>query len=350
MNYIEKYIGKDLRELNLEDLKSYFSKPKQESDTVEYKSYYIKHQNNHKHKESAIFKTICGLLNSEGGMIIWGAPIEQINKDTKLKEYHGELSRIDTIIDKDTFISKVSQLITPVPSGIIIEVIDEGKYCVCVIQVQKSMMKPHRYSDRYWMRLDGQTHVAPHHYIEALMKEIKYPNIEGYVRLTRYKTHKSNSGGGYLNNGDKYLLLNFKIFIVNFSPFINETMLPERVSINKGFFENYNSEHINFHQNNTQYSPLMANRILHYGDPIETDLIVVIKQIELENNTEFKILLEFSGEKSPLKHTIMHYQINKKKDEIKVELDFATENIFAFDLAHHEKKNFLKMLNELYDL
>ena len=130
MKFVEKYLAKDIRDLTMQDIRSYFTNPRQESDTIEYKSYFNRNQNNHGHKESAILKSICGLLNSEGGMIIWGAPVEQTNQDTGLKEYQGDLSLIDRTIDKDSFVSKISQLITPIPSNILVEIIPEGDSCV----------------------------------------------------------------------------------------------------------------------------------------------------------------------------------------------------------------------------
>ena len=37
------------------------------------------------------------------------------------------------------------------------------------------------------MRLDGQTRNAPHHYIEALFKQIKFPNLKENLGVSAEK-------------------------------------------------------------------------------------------------------------------------------------------------------------------
>ena len=97
----------DIHELKASDIEQYFkSTPLEESDSLEYKSYADdKQKGNYKGKEEAILKTICGFLNSEGGVIIWGAPeSKKSNSEQKLEK---ELSPVRGMVNKDSFIAKI---------------------------------------------------------------------------------------------------------------------------------------------------------------------------------------------------------------------------------------------------
>ena len=52
------------------------------------------------------------------------------------------------------------------------------------------------------MRMDGQSRPAPHHYVEALFKQIKYPNLEGYIKFDELT----------LDDGTYYLNISFIVF------------------------------------------------------------------------------------------------------------------------------------------
>ena len=77
MTYSKLYFGKELIELTYDDIENYFVDEKDESNKIEYKSYHNPDEKNHTENENGVVKAICGLLNSEGGIVIWGAPVGQ---------------------------------------------------------------------------------------------------------------------------------------------------------------------------------------------------------------------------------------------------------------------------------
>lgn len=74
MKYSQIQFGKDLYDLVYDDILEFFDTEKEESLNLEFKSYPA--QGSAQEKENSVMKATCGLLNSEGGIIIWGAPTE----------------------------------------------------------------------------------------------------------------------------------------------------------------------------------------------------------------------------------------------------------------------------------
>ena len=348
MNYVKKYLGKDIRDLNLADIRNYFHDPKQESDTIEYKSFHIHNQSNYSHKEAAIIKTICGLLNSEGGMIIWGAPIEKTDEDTGMKYYEGELSLINRVLDKDSFVAKISQSIIPMPANVQIEIIEKEGFCACIIQVKKSRTKPHRYKDRYWMRLDGQTHVAPHHYIKALMNEVTYPNLESHIKILGVQMVEWTLHDLVLTHGEEYLELNINQYIINWSGHMNEEQVMFQVITERGIFKNsvYPQYTDNYRFEGKVFRPRKKHEILYYGEPVLDSLSIIIDPNELTENREFDIIIVFGGIKSPQKRSYYTISIEKSEDkEVLAEIIRKDENKLVVE--SHEEMGFTK--NDLLD-
>jgi predicted HTH transcriptional regulator len=181
MDFCTPHFGKPLNDLTLEDVSNFFSTEKIETDQLEFKSFGGLANDNYK----GITRTICAFLNSKGGLLIWGAPAGTDVAGRNEKVFLGELSLINQVLVKDALISKVSDSITPLPSGIRVKVIVQDVNCVCVFEVDESNYSPHQFDKSYVMRIDGQTKPAPHHYIEALFRRIKYPEVEGYLKFTR---------------------------------------------------------------------------------------------------------------------------------------------------------------------
>ena len=71
------------------DIETFFFEEKVESDKIEFKGYAEniqgKNNPNHTEKENDVLRTICGMLNSEGGIIIWGHHWVLIIKNQKSK-------------------------------------------------------------------------------------------------------------------------------------------------------------------------------------------------------------------------------------------------------------------------
>ena len=348
---IKRLFGKDIDELELADLEEYFNSAKEESDIIEYKSYEVKHQNNHKEKEKVILKTLCAFLNSGGGILIWGAPIESTNENG-IKYYKGELSLINRLIHKDNFMSKIVNRIIPITDSVNIHSISEdGVSCAVVFMVKPSMYKPHQSDGRYWMRLDGQTKTAPHHYVEALMRQVKYPNIEGYLAIKSISNVILDRNIGFKTN-HKYYKVEVEFFIFNFSGLINEEKLSISLVSLSGKFGNYDLD--GFRQKHRAHGYVYFNNnateTLYYGEPYSEKHILFLDPDELkESNNEFEIWLLFGGRKSPQKRSTYKYDFhiitdNPNTKDLLIEKD---ENKLAIDKVLELGKSKEAMIDEL---
>lgn len=289
MTHSHIIFNKELYDLEYDDLVQFFGNEKEETLNLEFKSY--PPNGNHNDKENAVFKAICGLLNSEGGIVIWGAPTEtrHANGNTTAS---GELTPFTTTLDRDRLINKISSLITPLPIGIKVQKLNApNASSIFIIEVLKSSQKPHQFKNHYYIRLDGQTKIAPHYLIEAMMKSIDFPVIRGHIRLKRIERQGNN------------LVLFLRKVIYNTSPFINELNLAFKLIAGPGTMI------INSHSYQGFYDESVG--ILSHGRPFMEDFTLHISSAELiQNNNQVQIALNFVGEKSPSKTSIYTYGLS----------------------------------------
>jgi predicted HTH transcriptional regulator len=71
--YVETFFGKEAKSIEISDLQAFFSDKQYETSTVEFKSGDV--------EINDVFKEITAFLNTEGGLLIIGAPKE--TKDQK---------------------------------------------------------------------------------------------------------------------------------------------------------------------------------------------------------------------------------------------------------------------------
>lgn len=321
-----KLLGKSLTEITLNDLTEFFKTGRDESDIFELKSF-DQRNTNYKDKENAILKTICAFLNSNGGLLVWGAPIgEKTNNNQKV--FKGDLSPVGKLIEKDAFINKITTRIIPIPPKVNFHPVEvEKDKFVYLFEIQESITKPHQFDSRYFMRLDGQTRVAPHHYIEALFKQIKYPNIEGYIEfLSEYQIDRN------------YLQIPISIIVENLTPFQNEENVSFVFNTNKGKFRddtgrNDNFKNVRFDNNLTQAVSNNFKEVLHYG-LIEKFIIYLTFETRKIRNEYLTVDLSLSvgGRFSPLK--ISKYKLSiylDSQDKLDIQNQTLQYNILAYD-------------------
>jgi hypothetical protein len=286
MNLSETIFNKDLYDLDYNDLENYFLAKKDETINLEFKSYVD--QGEYSKKEYAIKKSVCGMLNSEGGIIVWGAPVEV--KDGKGNtSAQGGLTPFDTKLDKDRLVNILSSSITPLPVGIRVhEVQNQSGLSVFIIECQKSIDKPHQFDNLYFIRLDGQTRIAPHYVISALMKSVDFPTLRGHIRLRKIET-----------DGHNYVLT-FNRLLYNASPYINEINARMRIVVLPG--------HIYVHGKFEGGSLLDDYPLLSNGAPFLTPLTIKIPSSSIHNDLD--ILFQFGGEKSPSKISRYKYKFS----------------------------------------
>ncbi|WP_024769758.1 ATP-binding protein [Aquimarina macrocephali] len=291
INYSQQYFGKYLNDLVYQDIVNFFVQEKEESDKIEFKAFHSTFGNLKKNQEGVI-RGICAFLNSNGGILIWGAPLGKKADDRTI--FQGALSPVTVLIEKDILISRISDSITPLPININVQIIEHSGSYLYIFETQISNYSPHQFKNTYWARLDGQTKPAPHYLVEALFKKISYPNIEGYINLDRF---------GLLPTGQSYL--DISIYMFNFSELQNAHNLTYRLmcgqSIFAGSLDQDTSQH--YILDGHMYVHKDFNDILHFGAPDRNTqrLIFDLEQLGDNHNYEMDLILTFGGKRSPLK-------------------------------------------------
>lgn len=294
INYCKQLFGNDINDVQIKDLQTFFDNKRDESTNVEAKSFDIKNGDVGEGLKQVI-KTVCAFLNSNGGVVVWGAPKEEDHK------FVGDLTPIPTLYEKDSLISKISDKISAIPFGIRITRLDhEGGY-IYIIEVQESPYSPHQVFQKYWMRLDGQTRVAPHYLVEALFKKITYPNLEGYIDLQEFGTRE---------DGTSFLRLTILIF--NFSELQNEESLTYSLLCGQGKFQGSGSKSSAYGFQGHNYTREEKDRVLHFAAPITDTQTLLFKLDELaeNHNHEMDLILAFGGRKSPMKFSTYKLDFN----------------------------------------
>lgn len=277
--------GQDLYNLQYGDIESFFAQQRDETLYLEFKSYVA--QGNYSDKEKTIKKSVCALLNSEGGIIIWGAPIE--NRDSNGNtSATGALTPFTSQLDRDRLINILSSSITPLPIGIRVQVLkDTANNSLFVIEVEKSIERPHQFDNLYYVRLDGQTRVAPHYLISALMKSTDFPVLRGHIRLKKIRYQ------------DDYFFLTFKKLLYNTSFYNNDLHIRMRIIAIPGDILVNNVNHTS---DFIQDFPIVSN-----GAPLMSNFVLRIPSDQIGKRID--ILFQFGGEKSPSKVSSYKYQL-----------------------------------------
>lgn len=320
MDYCTAHFGKQLSELTYEDIETYFQKENTETDQLEFKS---NSKGNPDDRLKSIQKTICAFLNSSGGLLIWGAP-EGIKIDGR-KElvFTGGLTPHPAIIEKDLIINKISDAISPLPAGIRVSPITKDGKSIVVIEVDSSEYAPHQTGNIYYMRLDGQSRPAPHHYIEALFKKIKYPNIEVFVKL--------NNATEEIIEDNSYWVIDIRIGVYNWSPLQNEEDLYYRIGSN-GIFEGYyDDEGEDYRNDGHEYKFENKKKVLYYGEPVTKSFRILFEPRNLRTRPS-KLFIFFGGKYSPMKQSMFTIDFSKFPLDIKKLLVPTFENKLTKDI------------------
>jgi hypothetical protein len=290
MDFCSAHFGKPLNFLTIDDVKSYFIDERIETDQIEFKS--IHTTGNINEKFSGIQKSVCAFLNSSGGLLIWGSPEGQKVEGKKEKIFKGELTFFHQILEKDFVISKISDSIIPLPNSIRTNILYDGNKSIVILEIDASEYSPHQNSSTYFMRIDGQTKPAPHHYIEALFKKITYPNIEAFLKVTKIEVFQ----------GNKYKV-DFNMFFFNWTPLQNEERLSFRVVTEGIFVNSRNPQHLHLYaMGGHEYFKENAKDIFYYGEPILEANKVLFDPMELSQNGNIGSLhISFGGKFSPRK-------------------------------------------------
>jgi hypothetical protein len=314
---------KQLTDMTLADINIYFSQEQIESNILEFKSFNSLDKSEFKNKENGVLRTVCAFLNSEGGIIIWGAPAGKTieNSDgSKHKVFQGELSPVDQNLQKDSFMSRIANNLSPSPNGILFHSIniEEGKW-LYIIEVPKSIYPPHQFQNIYFMRMDGHSRAAPHHYIEALMKQVKIPDVVGFLD-TQYQSLATRNHG----------VIPFVLSINNFSRYIVAFKISYTLILSYGDFF-YKNEEITINQQGRVDSDVFAVESLHYNKPFVKDFFIVLPEL-WQRKEELSLTLIWYGDNSPIKFSQYSYEYfgSESSPTPQLKLIKKKENQFSF--------------------
>jgi hypothetical protein len=328
MDFSTAFFGKSLSNLLYEDIVSYFLEVRGESELIEFKSFVV--QANIDSGLNGVIKGISAFLNSNGGIVIWGAPKGSKQEGKSEKVFVGQLTPINELIEKDTLINRISSAIVPLPIGIQVAILSDNDGYVYVFEVQPSNYKPHQFETRYYVRLDGQSKPAPHYLIDALMKQITFPNIAGVIQFGRLR---------YINTGAIHLSIIIGLF--NFTELQNEESVSFRLLCIGGYFKRgrevrYTTQKPDYNMKGQELIYENFANVLHFGTPnIHEDLIVIEEDDLRNNNYRLNLDLSFGGKKSPAKvssYTLDLSKISLPCDNSSKYLTDIEENVLLSDL------------------
>lgn len=323
MNFTQTYFQKDLDDITSEDLIKFFSIPQKETQYLEFKS--SRELNLNKVFSNTLKPSICAFLNSEGGLLIYGAPKEdRTNSD---HPYNGEMDIYNKgfLGDHDTIIRKISGGIIPLPNGIRFREVEFPQGCVAIIEIQQSQNKPHQTNNTYYIRIDGQKVPAPHFLIEAMMKQIKFPIIKSYIKVNESYYHDVFKN---------VLLINFSLFFFNFSQFQNEKNLRYRLQIDGPMFLELGDVVGKNSKSKTDY--FMLERI-SYGEPISYNFTLSGKLGSITKDYEIFLNIIFNGETRPSKLTVYKFKILETSQRGFLESHNAKLEINNVLFSEHQK-------------
>ena len=182
-SHCKRVFGKTIEHLTYTDVARYFIKPRKENETIEFKSYGPKDSKKPGEHERAVYEGLCAMLNSNGGMIIWGAPEGRKLEGENEKVFVGGLTSVQNDVEPDMLTDRITGRITPVPQNFRHRRLKKGTNQVYVFEVEKSEYGPHQLEGTYFIRLFGQTRKAPNYVVEALMRRVTYPDLRVGLRI-----------------------------------------------------------------------------------------------------------------------------------------------------------------------
>ncbi|ADB41826.1 AlbA family DNA-binding domain-containing protein [Spirosoma linguale] len=301
-------------EVTKEDLERYFETERDETLFLEFKSFVDKDVNNREkelrdaEKIKGVIKTIDAFLNSNGGLLIWGAPesVEVNRGKKKIKVCQGTLCPVPTFYDRDAFVNKIASQIRPLPQGVRMQSIQVEKGYIYLFEVPESQNKPHQFDGRYYIRLDTNTSIAEHYLVHAMCRQIKNPELSIKVTL----------GNGRMRTNEPKRFISFTLFvnIENTVEGINDYDIYIKSHItNDGQFGKFRQDrgHTALFED--------VSKILSFGLPVEFDFDVFVNVPVIP---EPIITIWYGGRNSLVKKVSFKVKFNLNEDTYTQNLTF----------------------------
>lgn len=322
MSFSKQYFDNELTDLTSQDLIKFFESKQIESIHLEFKQY------NPRANQDLFYFILPGItafLNSEGGLLIFGAP--KPTQENKKEFYQGELTPFppDFIPDKDTIIRKISDNIRSMPLGIKFHLVEFDSGLVAVFEVPQSQIKPHQFNDRYLVRLDGQNKPAPHYLIEALFKQVKMADIRSFIKVTKCQ---------YLGFNNDTLLFEFNLHLINFTEFQNEKNVRFRLIVDGEMELILDSGHLKSKSKSTEYFKIEN---LPFGEPYTTTFSLTGGLGNISKDKTVLLNIIFHGESCPSKLTVYKFPIKSIAHRGHLEGNKAKLDINNILISEHQR-------------
>lgn len=339
MSLIENYFGKSsIENITYDDIVSFFSEEKKESDRIEFKSFDPREKQGGKPKTEkehfeTILESIVAFLNSDGGMLIWGSPAGIIKQGDKEKTFIGDPIPIPYKYEDDQIVRKITDKINPIPNRVRKKIIQKDSGFIYLFEIEKSEYSPHQVNDKFYMRIDGATKIAPYHYIDALFKKIKYPDIRGYIKVEHFSAYSEPFSTSTIYQ------LRLGAIISNLSKLQNDYNVYYSILCNIGQFNGWqthmnSNNSIRYDQGGNRITNLNSKDVLYYGELLIDKWTLNINPYELQNNNnEINIIFSFGAKHSPMKISTykLRLDINIKEDFNKRFYVEINENVLMSD-------------------
>lgn len=173
---------KELYNLTISDLEEYFAIEQSETSLLEFKSGDV--------EIDKINREVCAFLNTEGGLLIIGAPREQKGGSGTCT---GSLTPTTKYKSVDSIIQSLATGISPSPIGIKGKHLDTGNGMIHILEIAQSINPPHQVSNegKYYIRFERQAKPAPHGIVEALFNKRQKPLLDLQVAVDTNNIHPS---------------------------------------------------------------------------------------------------------------------------------------------------------------
>ncbi|SCW72002.1 helix-turn-helix domain-containing protein [Mucilaginibacter sp. NFR10] len=338
MDHASLHFGKPIGNLSYADIIAYFQIPRAESATLEFKS--SPPRSNFDAGLGKVARGISSFLNANGGILVWGAPTASKQAGGSADEFSGDLCPLREYVPKDTVINRINSLISPLPAGLQVQILRDGENCLYIFEVQESRTKPHMFGHSYYIRLDGQSHPAPHYLVDALMKQVTYPDIAGVIAFHSLQESSKDK---------RSTEMAMTIGLFNFSPFQNEENISYKLTISGGYLSNslnmIQTRNPAYAAGGFQVVHENAVDVLHFGTPKSFLERVAFNDQTLRMTKNMLYLdLSFGGKRSPAK--ISSYVLDLSKYWVEMDpkdaVIYTKENILFADKEQKSREDELQ--------
>lgn len=197
--------------ITIEALIDYFNQSQEESNQMEFKS--------GETDISKLYKEICAFANTDGGVLIWGAPKEiNINsgeKNNANKVCQGKLTPTEINKTEDSLIQTLMANISPAPIGIVVRKFSYEPGYAYIIIIPKSLYPPHQVNGTYYIRVNTMSMPAPHGIVQAFFNQKKPIDLVAKIKIEKELLEHNKEVGITIavTNNSKYPAVDIEGFV-----------------------------------------------------------------------------------------------------------------------------------------